>query len=80
MRAATAVVHNGSTAGFEAAVAGVPAFSFQAHGERVDWTSNLPGRIAHDDRQPPRGLIEKHHQPEKPAGLVTGPERHRRRR
>jgi len=51
LRAATAVVHNGSTAGFEAAVAGVPAISFQPHGERVDWTSNLLGRIAHDESE-----------------------------
>jgi surface carbohydrate biosynthesis protein len=49
LRHAMAVVHNGSTAGFEAAVAGVPAISFQPHGERVDWTSNLLGRIAHDE-------------------------------
>lgn len=49
LRSATAVVHNGSTAGFEAGVAGVPAISFQPHGERVDWTSNLLGRIAHDE-------------------------------
>ena len=49
LRGATAVVHNGSTAGFEAAVAGVPAISFQPQGERVDWTSNLLGRIAADE-------------------------------
>lgn len=49
LRHASAVVHNGSTAGFEAAVAGVPAISFQPHGERIDWTSNLLGRIARDE-------------------------------
>jgi len=51
LRAATAVIHNGSTAGFEAAVAGVPAISFQPDGERADWTSNLLGRIARDEEE-----------------------------
>jgi hypothetical protein len=51
LRAAEAVVHNGSTAGFEAAVAGVPGISFQPHGERSDWTSNLLGRIACDESE-----------------------------
>jgi len=49
LRAAQAVVHNGSTAGFEAAVSGVPSISFQPDGERADWTSNLLGRIARDE-------------------------------
>jgi surface carbohydrate biosynthesis protein len=49
LRSATAVVHNGSTAGFEAAVAGIPAISFQPNGERIDWTSNLLGRVARDE-------------------------------
>jgi surface carbohydrate biosynthesis protein len=48
IRRAVAVVHNGSTTGLEAAVAGVPVVSFQPHGERGELLSNRLGRIARD--------------------------------
>lgn len=49
IRGATAVVHNGSTSGFEAAVAGVPVISFQPDGDRAEFVPNRLGRAARDE-------------------------------
>ena len=48
---ATAVVHNGSTTGVEAAARGVPVVSFQPNGERRDMFANRVGRVAGDEEE-----------------------------
>lgn len=48
LRSASAVIHNGSTVGLEAAAAGVPVISYQPNGERSEWVSNRLSRRAAD--------------------------------
>lgn len=51
IRAARLVVHNGSTTGFEAAVAGVPVVAYTAGGHNVDLEVNRLGRRAEDPEE-----------------------------
>lgn len=48
LRRAAAIVHNGSTIGFEAAAARRPLISFQPIADRSDFVSNRLGRTAND--------------------------------